>query len=64
MKHRSPYGWINSRWKRKADKIIYELHIPVNSTATLYLPTNNDISSPLNLNAGNHTIAFTISKNN
>jgi len=20
MKHRSPYGWINSRWKRKADK--------------------------------------------
>ncbi len=64
MKHRSPYGWISSKWKRKSDKIIYELHIPVNTTATLYLPTNKEISSPLNLRAGNHKIEFTISKNN
>jgi alpha-L-rhamnosidase len=64
MKHRSPYGWISSSWKRKGNRIIYELHIPVNSSATLYLPANNEQSSPLNLKAGNHTITFTISNNN
>ncbi len=63
MKHRSPYGWINSRWERKGNRVIYELHIPRNSAATLYLPGNKEFNSPLNLKAGSHSIAFTLSNN-
>ncbi len=62
MKHHSPYGWIKSRWERKENRVIYNLHIPLNSTATLYLPDNKEIKSPLDLKSGNHYIEFTIQK--
>lgn len=37
-KHQSPYGWILSKWKKEKGKVQYEVEIPSNSTATLYLP--------------------------
>lgn len=37
-KHQSPYGWIISKWKKEKGKVQYEVEIPSNSTATLYLP--------------------------
>jgi alpha-L-rhamnosidase len=36
--HQSPYGTIVSRWKRNGKKIVYNIIIPPNSTATLRLP--------------------------
>src|SRR5690606_37831629 len=36
--HESPYGTINSSWKRAGKKISYQITIPANSTATLLLP--------------------------
>jgi alpha-L-rhamnosidase len=37
VKHQSPYGTIVSSWKRVGKKIIYNVVIPPNSTATLIL---------------------------
>jgi alpha-L-rhamnosidase len=33
--HRSKQGWIKTRWKRNGGKILYEIQIPKNTTATL-----------------------------
>jgi len=35
--HESPYGNIISSWRRKGKTIEYEVRVPANSTATLYL---------------------------
>ncbi|MPN49995.1 hypothetical protein SDC9_197620 [bioreactor metagenome] len=35
--HESPYGNIISSWRRKGKTIEYEVTVPANSTATLYL---------------------------
>jgi alpha-L-rhamnosidase len=35
--HKSPYGQIVSSWKRKGKTVEYQVAIPANSTATLYL---------------------------
>ena len=40
----SPYGRIASNWKREGDQLTMELSIPVNTTATVYIPTK-DIGS-------------------
>ena len=34
----SPYGKIMSDWKKDSDKFILKVEIPVNTTATIYLP--------------------------
>jgi len=36
----SPYGWINTDWKKENDQFILNVHIPVNTTATVYLPAS------------------------
>jgi alpha-L-rhamnosidase len=36
--HDSPYGRIVSNWKREGDKLIMEVTIPDNTTATVYVP--------------------------
>ncbi len=46
--HESPYGTIVSSWKRIRGKVIYDLTIPPNSTATLYLK-GSKISEQRNL---------------
>ena len=39
--HDSPYGRIVSNWKREGDKLTMEVSIPANTTATLYIPTQD-----------------------
>lgn len=36
--HESPYGLIRSEWTRKAGSFYWQIKIPVNATATIYLP--------------------------
>jgi alpha-L-rhamnosidase len=37
-RHDSPYGRIASNWKREGDKLMLEVAIPANTTATVYVP--------------------------
>ena len=50
----SPYGLITSKWKREKGKIIYEVIVPANSSATLYLPEIIDGNKIINLESGKH----------
>lgn len=36
--HRSPYGLIRSAWQRNATSFSWEITVPVNSTATVFMP--------------------------
>jgi len=70
----SPYGLIKSNWKWENDRIIYEVIVPANSSATLYLPENAEIipnrmkriqgdpkgNSIMELPAGFHTLIFRV----
>jgi alpha-L-rhamnosidase len=42
--HRSIRGPIVSNWKRRGDQVTLELHVPVNSSATLVLPTGGTLT--------------------
>jgi alpha-L-rhamnosidase len=37
--HESPYGLISSEWHRVGDKFDWQIEIPANTTATIYIPT-------------------------
>jgi len=39
--HESPYGEIASDWKREGDRFNWSVSIPVNTTATVYVPTSS-----------------------
>ena len=39
--HDSPYGRIASNWKLEGLKLMMEVKIPANTTATVYVPTND-----------------------
>jgi alpha-L-rhamnosidase len=39
--HQSPYGLIRSSWQRKGEKFTLEITIPVNTTATIYVPSSD-----------------------
>ena len=43
--HESPYGTIVSSWKRNGKKINYQVVVPANSTAKLYLDSTNVLES-------------------
>lgn len=45
---RSPYGLIRSEWKRTAEGFEIEVQIPANTTAKIYLPTNDPASVKIN----------------
>lgn len=47
-KFRSPYGWIISSWKKTDASFIVQVTIPVNTTATVYLPANSKSSIQMN----------------
>lgn len=36
--YNSPYGKVESSWKRKADEYVFDIKIPANTTAQIYLP--------------------------
>jgi alpha-L-rhamnosidase len=38
--HNSPYGEIVSDWKRDGDRFIWSVTVPVNTTATVYVPAD------------------------
>ncbi len=57
-KHQSPYGEIVSKWSAKKKNITYEVVIPANSTATLYLPNNVKGEKTIQLEAGTHLLKF------
>jgi alpha-L-rhamnosidase len=37
--HHSPYGPINSEWRRQGTKVIWDVTVPPNSAATLHFPS-------------------------
>jgi len=42
--HKSPYGEIVSDWKRDGDRFSWNVTVPVNTTATVYVPANDAAS--------------------
>ena len=40
--HDSPYGRFTSNWKRFDGSLEMEIHIPANSSATVYIPTSDE----------------------
>ncbi len=36
--HRSPYGLIRSEWRKDGDKFDWQIEVPPNATATVYVP--------------------------
>ena len=46
----SPYGWVITNWKKENKKFYLEVQIPVNTTATVYLPVTHSSSIYLNGN--------------
>jgi alpha-L-rhamnosidase len=47
--HRSPYGLISSEWHHDGSKFDWQIEIPVNSTATVYVPATNVASAKAGL---------------
>jgi alpha-L-rhamnosidase len=42
--HKSPYGNIVSDWKREGDRFDWSVSVPVNTTATAYVPAKDTAS--------------------
>jgi alpha-L-rhamnosidase len=53
-KHDGPYGTIVSSWKKYNGEISYEVTIPANSTATLYLKTGKVLENGKDLSENKH----------
>ena len=60
--HDSPYGKIISKWEWKKKNISYEVTIPANSTATLYLPDYIEGNKTMKLESGKHLLRLKCSK--
>lgn len=61
--HQGPQGEIRSSWKRNKGKVLYEVNIPANSTATVYFPLlkgqkayqgKKEVTQVLKLKAGSY----------
>jgi len=39
--HNSPYGLISSEWHRDGKKFDWQIEVPANTTATVYVPAAN-----------------------
>ncbi|WP_405775698.1 alpha-L-rhamnosidase C-terminal domain-containing protein [Streptomyces sp. NBC_00859] len=42
----SPYGRISSSWKEQDGKFTLSVEVPANTTATVRIPSGNDVSAP------------------
>jgi alpha-L-rhamnosidase len=51
--YQSPYGGIVSNWKTEKNSFKWEVHVPVNSTATIYLPATD----PEKIKEGNQPLS-------
>ena len=49
--HRSPYGLIESEWTNTGDLFDWQVSIPPNSRATVYIPGNDE---PIKIGSGTH----------
>lgn len=58
----SPRGLIHSGWKWQGGKVNYQIVVPPNSNATLYLPEYVEGSRLIQLDAGTHNLTFSIKK--
>ncbi|MCC6397245.1 MAG: hypothetical protein IT282_09510 [Bacteroidetes bacterium] len=36
--HKSPHGTVRSAWKIAAERFVWDIHVPVNTTATVHVP--------------------------
>jgi alpha-L-rhamnosidase len=41
VQHMTPYGWIESYWRREEDRVTLDIDIPTNTAATVYVPSEN-----------------------
>ncbi len=39
--HLSPHGWVRSGWKRTGELVEFDIEIPLNATAEIYIPSQN-----------------------
>ncbi|MFC1765720.1 family 78 glycoside hydrolase catalytic domain [Planctomycetota bacterium] len=44
--HQSPYGPIKSHWRKKEEAFQWDIEIPVNSTASVYVPGQKVVTPP------------------
>jgi len=58
--HQAPAGLIVSKWERKGKRILYEVEIPTNTTATLYLPSDIKGETKMELKAGKHQLRLSV----
>ena len=56
----SPYGLIESKWRWENERLIYDIVIPANSTATLYLPDSVIGNKHLTFKAGSYSLNLQI----
>ena len=61
-KHKSPYGMIVSGWAIKGKNVVYNIVIPANSTATLYLPDYVKGDKVIKLESGKHSLKLQFGK--
>jgi alpha-L-rhamnosidase len=54
--HQSPYGTIVSRWEKKGRNVTFDVEIPANSAATLYLPETIRGERRMELTSGRHSM--------
>jgi alpha-L-rhamnosidase len=54
----SPYGKIESGWRKENGKVIYDFTIPTSSKANIYLPA----TSLLQVEAGKYTFTVEVQK--
>lgn len=59
--HESPYGLITSKWEWKRKNINYQVVVPANSTATLYLPDYVKGEKVIKLESGIHSFKLKVS---
>ena len=58
--YQSPYGTINSGWKRSGKSFTLDVTIPANTTATIYLPSNSTSKAPFKVGSGNYSYIVTL----
>lgn len=56
--HDCPYGRIISNWKRDGNELTMDVTIPVNTTATVYVPGRSN--SPIEIDSGSYTFRSTL----
>ena len=60
--HQSPYGLITSEWHRDGGKFDWQIEIPANTTATIYIPAPDTDSVREGNTAANKAVGVTSSR--